>query len=221
MTSKKLRLILLGALGMMALAFVFIAVAGTSMLAKKSQKMVDMKIESKTLEAQLSNLAQAKKEVQEYSYFKDVAKTVLPSDKDQAQAVLEIVRLANESGISLQSITFPSSSLGAAPAAAIPPTTGSSGTAATPAPTAAVISQAKPVTGIKGLYSLELTISPDVSPQLPPERQVTYDKMLDFLKRIERNRRTAQITEVTISPNATAGSKIINFSLKINIFIKP
>lgn len=217
MTSKRLRMILLGMLGFLALAFIIAAVAGTSMLGKKSQKMVNLKTESKVLEAQLNSLGQAKKEVQQYSYFKDVAKTVIPTDKDQAQAVLDIVRLANESGIALQSITFPTSTLGG-PAAASGST---AAPATTPSSTSAAISQAKPVTGIKGLYSLELTITPDVNPQLPADKQVTYDKMLDFLKRIERNRRTAQITEVNITPQSTTGSKLISFNLVINIFIKP
>lgn len=220
MNSKRLRLILLGSIAVLVLAFAITYVLGTSMLVKKSQKMVGLKAESKALEGQLESLAKAKKEVQQYGYFKDVAKTVIPNDKDQAQAVVDIVKVANESGIALQSITFPVSNLGGATSSAPAATTAPSPTpAAGSAPTG--ISQAKPVAGIAGLYSLELTITPDTNTQLPQDKQVTYSKMLDFLKRIERNRRTAQITKVDIQLQNIDDIELINFSLVINIFIKP
>lgn len=227
MSSKRLRLVLLGSLFALALLFVATMVVGLSLLNKKSQRMVSLKVETKSLEAQLGSLGQAKKEIEQYSYFKGVAKSVIPDDKDQAQAVVDIIRLARESGISIQTITFPSSDLGEAPKNV--PASGASGTAASGAAPAATstaaqaISQAKPVPGIKGLYSLELTIAPEIGTQLPPAQQVTYPKMIDFLKRIERNRRTAQITQVNIQPltPGTVVSDFINFTLVINIFIKP
>lgn len=227
MSSKRLRLVLLGSLFALALLFVATMVVGLSLLSKKSQRMVSLKVETKSLEAQLGSLGQAKKEIEQYSYFKGVAKSVIPDDKDQAQAVVDIIRLARESGISIQTITFPSSDLGEAPKNV--PASGASGTAASGAAPAATstaaqaISQAKPVPGIKGLYSLELTIAPEIGTQLPPAQQVTYPKMIDFLKRIERNRRTAQITQVNIQPQTpgTVVSDFINFTLVINIFIKP
>ncbi|MBA3757388.1 hypothetical protein H0X09_00775 [Candidatus Saccharibacteria bacterium] len=220
MSSKRLRLILLISIAVLSLGFLGTYIVGMSLLSKKSQNMVDLRSESKSLDAQLESLSLAKKEAEQYSYFKDVAKSVIPNDKDQAQAVLDIVRMANESGISLQSIIFPASTLGgssgsapvAGAAPSTPPITSS---------TSAAISQAKPVAGIKGLYSLKVTITPDISLGLPPNKQVTYAKMLDFLQRIERNRRTAQITTVGIQPKTSETTKVINFSLDLNIFIKP
>lgn len=205
MNSKHLRLLLLGALGVLVLAFAAISVFGLSALSKKSQKMVNLKSESQTLQSQLANLAQVKKEVDQYRYFKDVAKTVIPTDKDQAQAIVDIVRLAEESGISLASFTFQASNLGSAGAAV----SGSS-----------TVSQAKPVAGIPGLFSMELTIQPSTSIDLPRDKQVTYAKMIDFFSRIERNRRTAQITSVRVDPPRSAQSTL-SFQLIINIFIKP
>jgi len=197
------------------------------MLSKKSSEIVSLKLEDKTVQAQLASLAVAKKDVETYAYFKDVAKTVIPNDKDQAQAVLEITRLASESGINIGSITFPNSNLGGAP-----PSTGQSNPApsgeagATNAQSAtgkAAISQAKPVEGIAGLYSLELTITPEAGVQVPDNRKVTYSKLLDFLRKLENNRRTAQISQVIIQPEGdeTNLQPYIDFSLIINIFIKP
>jgi hypothetical protein len=204
--------------------FIAMSVLGLSMLSAKSQKMVDLKSQNKVLDSQLSSLGRARKEVQQYSYFKQVAKSVIPSDKDQAHAVLDIFQLADEAGISLQSVTFPSSNLGSS----VPPTsaadsTSTSGSNAQTAAPQTVISQAKPVTGISGLYSIELTITPATGPQVPANKQVTYPKMLDFLDRLERNRRTSQITQVNVQTlTGNVGSnQLINFSLTTNIFIRP
>ncbi len=220
MNSKRLKLILVGLLGVSCLLFIIICALGLSLLSGKSKSMVNLKIESMTLEAQSTSLAIAQKQVESYGYFKDVAKTVIPNDKDQAQAVLDIFQLANEAGISLQGVTFPASTLG------VKSTSVSGTTAAADASSAAaktVLSQAKAVEGISGLYSIELTITPETGPNVPDDKRVTYSKLLDFLDRIEHNRRTAQITQVNIQPQGVDGgtSQHINFTMTINIFIKP
>lgn len=218
--SKTIRLLLISGLALAVAAFLATLFIGLSVLKGKSNSMVDLKIKTQTADAQLSNLEKAKKQVQQYAYFKDVAKTVIPSDKNQAEDIIEINRLAGEAGISIQSITFPNSTLGL--------TTSTTSATATDATTSSssktAISQAKPVSGISGLYSLELTITPESSSTAPPSKQLTYDKMLDFLNRIENNRHTAQITEVDITPSSTGNSVLgsgFTFVLKLNIFIKP
>lgn len=210
MNAKRHRLLLLGALGLSAVVFIGLCLLGTSMLEAKSQTMVDLKLQNKVADNQLANLEIAKSEVQQYAYFKEVAKTVIPGEKDQAATVLEILQIANGAGISIQSITFPSSNLGSSSAAA-------QSDASTASPQN-VISQSKAVSGIPGLYSIELTITPETGPQVPPAQQVTYSKMLSFLKGIENNRHTAQVTQVNIQPLT---GEAVNFTLKINIFIKP
>lgn len=203
--------------------FVFIIVAylGLSQLSTKSQQLVDLKLQSKTVENQLASLAAAKKQVQKYSYFNDVVKTVLPNDKDQAQAVLDISQMAADSGIALQNITFPASNLGirGSTTTSVPGTSTSSSSSSAKTGTAAPLSQAKAVPGIKGLYSLQLVISPQAGNQVDPAKATTYAKFLDFLNRIERDRRTAQINGVEIQPQAN--SNTMGFTLTLNIFIKP
>jgi len=196
----------MGIFGLCIILFCLIWTSGLSILKAESKKMVDLKLKNQTADAQLDNLESSKKEISKYSYFKNIAQTVIPNDKDQAEAVLEIFQLANQSGISIQSVTFPSSTLG-------------SRTSATGASASATISQAKPVKEISGLYSVELNIQPETSGQVAQDKVVTYAKMLDFLHRIENNRRTAQITQVNIQPNED--NTQINFSLTVNIFIKP
>lgn len=214
MISKRLRLLLIGLLIGCALIFIITIFASLSILQNKSRQVIDLRLQSRTTETQLANLEQAKKQVEKYSYFKQIAKTVVPGDKDQAHAVVDIFNLANASGISIASITFPVSTLGAKS------TSGTSENAKTATPST-VLSQAKPVDGIAGLYSIALTIAPATGTQVPDDKQVTYPKLLDFLGRIERNRRTAQITQVNVQSQDTDTSRFISFNLTINIFIKP
>lgn len=205
-SARQLRFLLLGLLGLCVITIFTIAVLGLNVLSSKSSELVELKVKTKTLDAQLVNLDIAKKQVEQYSYFNEVAKTVLPADKDQAKAVLTVFKLANESGISIANITFPSSALG-----------GNAGSRSATSSPSSAISQAKPVEGIKGLYSLQLTITPQTGAS--GGKTVTYDKFIDFLKRIERDRRTAQITQVIIKPEL--GTNAIDFTLVINIFMRP
>lgn len=209
--SKRLRLILFGVMAVSTLLFIAIIYIGTSVLSSKSQQMVALKVKSQTADLQLSNLEQSKKDVEKYSYFKQVAKTVIPNDKNQAQTVLDIFQIADAAGISIQTITFPSSSLGATAAAVAQD--------ATAATTQTAISQAKPVSGIPGLYSLDLTITPQSDKDTPLDKAITYPKMLDFLRRLENDRRTAQVTQINIQPAGT--NQALTFNLSLNTFIKP
>jgi hypothetical protein len=215
-SSKQLRLGLFVLLGLSVVLFVAVTVLGLSKLSKKSQQVIDLKIQSKTLDNELLSLASAKKQVATYSYFNDVAKTVIPNDKDQAQAVVDILNLADSSGIQIQSVTFPSSSLGVTSLT-------TSGTSSSSSATKSVVSQAKPVTGISGLYALPLSVTPQSGDQIPASRKSTYPKLLSFLSKIESNRRTAQIDQVNIQPleNSSGPTGELNFSLTINIFIRP
>lgn len=217
LSNQRLRLVLLGLLCFVGVTLLAIALFADAILGKKSHELVDLKLQNKVVDAQLLGLAQSKKEVVQYSYFNDIAKTVLPSDKDQAQAVLDINQFATDSSISIASISFPASTLGSGSASA------TAHNSTTTTPTQSVVSQAKPVEGIPGLYGLDLTISSESSSSVPDAKKATYPKLLDFLSRIERNRRTAQITQVNIQPIVTESgpSPFINFTLTTKIFIKP
>lgn len=221
MTGKKLRNILYGLIAFGLVVFIVISYFGMSILKKQSQSMVDRKAKSLSLEAQRKNLTAAKRDVEKYSSFNDVAATVIPRDKKQVQAIADIVQMANQSGILLQGIAFPNSTLGAKPSTATQP--GSTSTA-TGSSTQLAISQAKPFSGIPGLYSLEVTITPNVDDNLPPTSKVTFPKLVNFLSAIENNRRTAQVTQISITPiddKSGPTGEYINFNLILNIFIKP
>jgi hypothetical protein len=218
MTAQRLRLILLALLGLGIVVFLATASLGLSKLSTKSEAMVGLKNQSQLLEAQLDSLSSAKKEIQQYSYFKEAAKTVIPADKDQARAVLDLSQFADQSGFLIGGITFPTSTLNA-PALRTAP--GTAANAATASPSQ-VISQAKPVSSIPGLYSIELTVTPQTGCEIPANKQITYPKMISFMQKVEHNRRTAQISQVIIEPVSNQQcTEQFNFNLTVNIFIKP
>lgn len=180
-----------------------VIVLGNSILQDQSRQLVDLKLENAVLEQQQTGLIKAKSDIAKYSNLEEITQNIVPQDKDQARAVREIVSLAAQSGIALKSFIFASSNLGnKAPA-------GSDTTAKTPS-----VSQAKPVEGIKGVYSVEVSIM--------PQNRVSYPQFINFLQRLEKNRRTSQVSQIKINPGDTsARTPSIDFSLNVNIFVKP
>lgn len=207
--------VMIGVIVILAVGIVGVLFYGNSMLKKQSEKLVELKLEEQLLEEQQASILKASQDIEQYADLEEIAETVVPQDKDQARAVREIIRIAGEVGIPISSISFPSSNLGTKQAPVKQPSEDSESSApSTPPP--APLSQATPAEGISGVYALEMNIVPD------PTTQVTYYQFLDFLERLENNRRTAQVTSVRITPStADSENPIIDFSLTINIFVKP
>lgn len=214
MNSKKVFYLMIGlmiVLGSLAIASVIV---GNNMLQKESNKLVELKLENYLLEEQQTALIQANKNIEQYADLEKIAKSIVPQEKDQARTVREIVQFAAQSGIKLRTISFPSSTLGQAqpkPAAVSPDD--KSGSSTPSAPAAPSVSQVKPVEGIPGVYSLEVTI------QSIDNNAATYAGFLDFLNRLEQNRRTAQVTNISIKPSVTTDA--LSFTLTMNVYIKP
>jgi len=128
--------------------------------------------------------------------------------------VREITKLASDSGIGqLSSVTFPASTLGTAAAAAA---AGATTTTPTPVPSGNKnnLTQLTPVVGISGVYQLQITITQTSDDRVP------YNQFLDFLSRLEQNRRTAQVSSILLQPDSKS-SNMVAFTLIVNQFIKP
>jgi len=180
-----------------------------TMLQQRSSNVVELKLESAEVEAQQAAYQAAKKDVEKYQYLNDMINGALPQDKDQARTVREIFLLAKQAGITIKSVQFPSSTLGAVTAAP------AAGVAAS-GPSA--ITQAKPVEGLKGVYSIETIVTPYADDK---QYKVRYDQLINFLGRIESNRRAMQVASLELKPLGQSETDSISFTLTLNIFIKP
>lgn len=215
MTPKR---IYFGLIGMICALFIALLV-GTyginSLLSSRSDKLTQLKAKSQALDQEQLSLANAKKEVAKYSSLQQTAQLIVPEDKDQAEAVREIVKIAAANDISLSSITFPASTLGGSSASSP-----SGAAAAAPSasavsnPSAGKLSQLLPVKSIPGVYSLQITAQSD------PNKPVSYASFINFLNDLEHNRRTAQISSISLQPN-TNNSNLLTFTLVLNEYIKP
>lgn len=204
MNTKRAFYLLVGLLVLVVGLGIATVVMGNIVLQKKAKELTALKLDNAVLDEQQNALVRANKDLDKYADLEKTAQAIVPQDKDQARAVREIVQIASNSGITIRSITFPASNLGAG-------STASPGDAATKS----AISQAKPVQGISGVLSLEMTITPETT-----NKKITYTQFLDFLSKLETNRRTAQVTSIKIDPVADPKNSYVTFSLTINIFLK-
>lgn len=208
MTSRRVFFAMTGVVAISAGLFIGGVVLGNQRLTNQAQKLVGLKLEAQVVTAQQTALVQAKKDIEAYSELAVIARTIVPQDKDQARSVLEINKIAEESGIKLQTIAFQSSNLGQA----APPATPSGDEAPSTTPAAPPLTQVKPIEGITGVYSLEMIITPG-------EGVISYSNFLNFLERLENNRRTAHVSKIAINPLAKGGG--LSFTLTLNAYVKP
>ncbi|MGH7195771.1 MAG: hypothetical protein ACREGA_03245 [Candidatus Saccharimonadales bacterium] len=197
MTSKKLFFGFVGLLIVLGVGIFLSAHIASGLLAKRSAKLTSLKATNQALVKQQAQIAKDKQDIAKYSSLNQIAKSVVPQDKNQAEAVREIVNLAGQSGINLSSITFPQSNLGTAPTK-----------------TANGLTQVTKVKGIGGVDDLQITITQANSNTVP------YANFLNFLTRLEQNRRTAEVSSIKIQPDKKKSSNV-SFTLIIDEFIKP
>lgn len=199
MSSKKLFYGLVGLLVFLAAGLLVSVREANTLLSNESKTLVGLKAEGKALADQQAQLARDKKDIAKYAELNTIAKSVVPQDKDQAEAVREIVNLAAQSGIGkLSSITFPPSTLGG-PAAK---------------KTSGALTQVTPVKGVAGVYDLQITVAQANTDPVP------YSSFTTFLAKLEQNRRTAEVSSITVQPDAKDPNRV-SFTLVIDEFIKP
>lgn len=206
MTSKQLRWLLLGLLGLLFVALIAGTYKANLLLESQASTLVSLKAKDQALASEQQGLVKAKKDIKTYSDLESIAKAVVPQDKDQAEAVREIVNIAGTYNVSLSTISFPASTLGSS--AVLPTVTTST------SKTTTSLSQLQPVKNIPGVYQLQISITSD------PAKPVAYEKFISFLSALEHNRRTAQVSAISIQPN-TANRSLLSFTLTLNEYIKP
>lgn len=187
--------------------------AGNILLQEQSKELNDLKVQNKIIEEQERSLTQAKRDIEKYQELDEIARAIVPQDKEQTRTVREITRIATESGITLNAITFPASSLGQKSAAAPTQSSSEEGGGDSSKPKTPPITQAQPVSGLSDVYALEIVIS------TPENRPVPYNRFLSFLERLESNRRTAHVDKISIKPSS--GGTGLSFVLTLNAYVKP
>jgi hypothetical protein len=220
MTSKRAYFVLLGLLGLLFVGLLGGAYGANYLLSQQAQSLTTLKAKSSALSQEQTALIKAKAQVKEYTSLNQTINEIVPQQKNQAQAVAEIVDIANRNNIALGSITFPASTLGTA--TAVP--TAASGTAATnnaaanaannPNSKASKLSQLVPVLTIPGVYYSEIMVQGD------PTTSVAYSQFITFLSDLEHNRGTALINAVSIQPDQKNPGNI-TFSLTMDEYVKP
>jgi hypothetical protein len=209
MSPKRFSLVLLVCLSLLGILALGGAVGGKVLLEKQSDKLTELKLQSKVQEQQQNSLTKAKKDIAAYSELNTIAKTLVPRDKDQAKTVREIASIASESGVSLQFISFPTSTLGQKPASS-----SNDGTSGSAAAASNSLTQLKPVSGLEGVYQMDINVQSSTS------KLASFDQLTTFLSKLEKNRRTAQVSSLTVNPDSK-NRNLISFSLTITVYVKP
>ncbi len=204
LSSLMVNRILLGFIGLLVVLTLFGANLVVGKLRSQGDSLVSLKAKQQALTQEKANLVTAKAEVKKYAELETIAQAVVRSDKDQAEAVREIVNLAQANGITLTTISFPYSTLGLITAS---PTTSTS------TPSTLSLSQLTAVKGIPGVYSLPITIEDSST-----STAVRYTAFYNFLTSLEQNRRTSLVTGLNIQPLPNG---LVTFSLNVNEYIKP
>ncbi|HXH26854.1 MAG TPA: hypothetical protein VNG90_03080 [Candidatus Acidoferrum sp.] len=198
MSNKKLFFVLVVLLALLGVGIFASTWGATILLGNQSNALAILKAQNQATANQQAQLAEDKKAITTYADLNNIAKSVVPQDKDEAEAVREIVNLASQSGLhNLSSITFPTSTLGG-----------------TPAKAGGGLTQVTPVKSIPGVYDLQITITQANTSLVP------YSSFAAFLAKLEQNRRTAQVSSISIQPDAKNPSQVA-FTLIIDEFIKP
>lgn len=214
--SKRVYLLMIGFIFLLTVGLFGSAYGIQGLLRTKSAELVGLKAKLTALSQQQGGLVQAKKDIATYTELYDIAKVVVPENKNQAETVRQIVKLASANNVKLGSISFPSSSLGNTGQAGttIPAPAPATASPAVTSPSSAMLSQLTPVPSAPGVYVLQINVSSDSN------YPSTYPQLISFLSALEQNRLTAQVTSLNITPDTNTPNKF-SFILTLNSYIKP
>lgn len=213
MNAKRSYYIMCAIVAVLAVAIGGTTYVGHSMLKQESVKLVQLKAKVDATNRQQIALQKAKKDIAASRELYNIAKVIVPENKDQAQAVRQIIKLAGENNVVIDSFDFPASNLGAGPAG-VRPVTGAATGGSAAGGAKATLSQLTPVPKIPGVYNLQLTVTSSTS------TLATYSQLINFLSALENNRQTASVSSISITPDATKINQF-SFSLVLDIYIKP
>lgn len=211
MSPKRFFYVMSGLVGLLIILTAASVFGANLFLNSQKEKLLEAKVESRVVEEQQNYLTQAKEDLEKYDELNKITRAIVPQDKDQAKTVREISAIARKSGIQLDTVTFPVSTLGGGAATTTQDSSDSSSSSTSTSGPPSGLTQVAPVEGVAGVYSLEITVA--------TQSPVPYYQFLDFLERLESNRRTANVQELILNPTAAGDS--LSFTLILNAYVKP
>lgn len=149
-----------------------------------------LKAEQQTLKEQIKIYEDTKKKIEELDFVKELANSVLPISKEQANVVSELKNFVAQSGLTLQSITF----TGQDPKASVETT------------------QTEAVEGLTDVRVLPAEVI--------IEAGADYGQILSLLRTIEKNQRKMQITDISLTPNRENKNTFSATTMSINIYLR-
>jgi len=202
--AKRFFYLLLGCLVIIILLIIGGVYMGTVLMKRSSVKLIQIKLNNIGHDITEQNFLQARKQLDKYRPVGEILQKILPKQKDQALAVKELYKISDETGVQIHSIQFPNSTLGQKAGS-----TGQSGTGGATANS--TLTQAKAVEGMPGVMGIDINLS--------IKNSVSYDNLINFLQKIELNRRSMQVKSITIGRDSK--NEGITANLIITIFVKP
>lgn len=199
MNSKRLFYSLIGLLALVLIASVAITIYGTSMLKNTGNTLMERKLEEAVLEEDIKALDKAKQDIEKYKELDQIARSIVPKEKDQVRAIREIIQIAAHAEVTIENISFQQSSLGEKKKRSS---------------SKSDMTQLIEVEGLKGVYAMPINVTSQ------SQSPISYDKLLNFLERLENNRLTSHITNISVRPDDDDRS-LVHFSMQINAYIKP
>jgi hypothetical protein len=199
-------------------------------LAGSSNELANLRKDVYILEQKDKHLQVMKNFIASHGAEANILNEVLPSTKDQAKIVRELDSIADKANITIDSVGFPSSSLGSAPIKAPVVATepnakpGDTQQAADIAPKIVpkIISQATPLKDIAGVQSIPITLGTIKSKNLPVGATgLRYDDMIAFIRELERNQRIMQTSSIEIGQNSSPnGEKLYTLTISLAVFLR-
>jgi hypothetical protein len=201
--------------------------SASTQLTNSSSELSTLRKEIADLDKKREGLEKAKVVLADNTSTLLTLSKVIPVDKDQAKIVEEIYAIADNAGVTIDSVGFPASTLGnqaakpTATATTQGTTTPSGSTPTTTATPQKSISQATPLKDIPGVQSIELSIGAINSKSLPPSSGVRYAELMSFIRQIERNERAIQITAIGIGQDKVVNNEpTFSLTISLTIFVK-
>jgi cell division protein FtsB len=191
-TTKKSFFAILGVIGIIVGGGVGIFSLLDGQMKQLNGEVAKLKADQEAIRSQIDIYASARKKVEELRFVQDLADSVLPPSKEQANVVAELKKFITDSGLQFDSVAFTGDNS---------KIVGGIGN-----------SQTEQVEGLAGVRILPTSVVIRAG--------ATYQQVLKLLETIEQNQRKMQLTEITLVPNDESATAFSTITMTVNIYLR-